>query len=69
MNNITFSITYYGQIDRLQYQLDFFVGVDSKYRDHITLQLINDGYKVRVVSRNEGKLINLKDYPLVKVLL
>jgi len=44
MNNITFSMTYYGQIDRLQYQLDFFAGIDQQYKKYITLQLINDGY-------------------------
>ena len=44
MNNITFSMTYYGQIDRLQYQLDFFERIDQQYKNYITLQLINDGY-------------------------
>tara|TARA_R110000744_G_scaffold364240_2_gene472726 strand:- start:904 stop:1677 length:774 start_codon:yes stop_codon:yes gene_type:complete len=66
MNDITFSITYYGQIDRLQYQLDFFVDVDSKYRDHITIQLINDGYNDSelfdsIVEQYKDEL-NLKAY-------
>ena len=66
MNNITFSITYYGQIDRLQYQLDFFVNVDIKYREYITLQIINDGYKDSglfnsIVERYADE-INIKAY-------
>ena len=44
MNDITFSITYYGQINHLQYQLDFFSVLPEKIRSHVTLQLINDGY-------------------------
>ena len=48
-NDITFSITYYGQVNHLQYQLDFFSALPEKLRTHISLQLINDGY-------NDGKL-------------
>ena len=44
MNNITFSMTYYGQVERLQFQLDFFQRVKEEYKQYITLQLINDGY-------------------------
>ena len=43
-NDITFSMTYYGQIERLQYQLDFFRNSSRKLREHVTLQIINDGY-------------------------
>jgi hypothetical protein len=43
-NDITFSITYYGQVNHLQYQLDFFSALPEKLRTHISLQLINDGY-------------------------
>ena len=44
MNNITFSMTYYGQVERLQFQLDFFQRMKEDYKKHVTLQLINDGY-------------------------
>tara|TARA_R100000008_G_C3550215_1_gene149958 strand:- start:2 stop:781 length:780 start_codon:yes stop_codon:yes gene_type:complete len=43
-NDITFSMTYYGQIERLQYQLDFFRNSSRELREHVTLQIINDGY-------------------------
>ena len=44
MNKVTFSITYYGQVDRLQYQLDFFDKLPSDIKESITLQILNDGY-------------------------
>ena len=44
MNDITFSMTYYGQVERLQYQLDFFSEQKKTYTDNTTIQLINDGY-------------------------
>ena len=37
-------MTYYGQVERLQFQLDFFQRVKEDYKQYITLQLINDGY-------------------------
>jgi len=43
-NDITFSMTYYGQVERIQYQLDFFNSLKRELREHVTLQLINDGY-------------------------
>ena len=43
-NKITFSMTYYGQIERLQYQLDFFSDQDQQIKDSVILQIINDGY-------------------------
>ena len=44
MNKITFSITYYGQVDRLQYQLDFFDKLPAKTKQDVKLQILNDGY-------------------------
>ena len=34
-NKITFSMTYYGQIERLQYQLDFFSDQDQEIKDKL----------------------------------
>jgi hypothetical protein len=44
MNKITFSMTYYGQVDRLQYQLDFFDKLPAKTKQDVSLQIVNDGY-------------------------
>ena len=43
-NQITFSITYYGQINHLQYQLDFFSELPDIIKDNIVVQVINDGF-------------------------
>ena len=37
-------MTYYGQVERLQFQLDFFQRMKEDYKQYITLQFINDGY-------------------------
>ena len=66
MNNITYSMTYYGQLDRLQYQLDFFAKIDDKYKEHITLQLINDGYNdsglFASLTEQYQDVLNIKAY-------
>ena len=62
MNEITFSMTYYGQVERLQYQLDFFSNQDKKLLDKTTLQIINDGY-------NDGGLFEsiVQSYPNLNI--
>ncbi len=42
-------MTYYGQIERLQYQLDFFSDQDQEIKDNVRLQIINDGYNDAVL--------------------
>ena len=37
-------MTYYGQVERLQYQLDFLSEQKKTFTDNTTIQLINDGY-------------------------
>ena len=37
-------MTYYGQVERLQFQLDFFSEQDQEVKDNTILQIINDGY-------------------------
>ena len=36
MNEITFSMTYYGQVERLQYQLDFLSEQKKTFTDNTT---------------------------------
>ena len=62
MNEITFSMTYYGQVERLQYQLDFLSEQKKTFTDNTTIQLINDGY-------NDGGLFEtvVKSYPNLKI--
>ena len=62
MNEITFSMTYYGQVERLQYQLDFFSEQKKTYTDNTTIQLINDGY-------NDAGLFEaiVKSYPHLNI--
>jgi len=62
VNDITFSMTYYGQVERLQYQLDFFSEQKQKLIDHTTIQLINDGY-------NDGGLFEtiVESYPNLNI--
>ena len=49
-------MTYYGQVDRLQYQLDFFDNLPAKTKQNVTLQIVNDGYNDAGVF---GSLIEL----------
>jgi len=66
MNKVTFSITYYGQVDRLQYQLDFFDKLPSDIKESITLQILNDGYNDGGVFKSLLELykdrLNIKGY-------
>jgi hypothetical protein len=68
MNKITFSITYYGQVDRLQYQLEFFDKLPIKTKQNVSLQVLNDGYNDSGVFESLLELykdrIDLKGYKI-----
>jgi hypothetical protein len=55
-------MTYYGQVERLQYQLDFFSEQTTKFTDNTILQIINDGY-------NDGGLFEtiVQSYPNLNI--
>lgn len=44
MNDITVIMTYYGQINHLIYHCKFFASLPEKYRKHVRVIFINDGY-------------------------
>lgn len=41
-NDITISLTYYGQVDKLIHHCEFFSGMSDWLKNHITVQFIND---------------------------
>lgn len=44
MNDVTFIMTYYGQVEKLLHHCKFFSSVEGKYKDHFKVMFINDGY-------------------------
>lgn len=44
MNDITISMTYYGQLEKLIYHCNFFSKLDGAIKDKITVQFINDAF-------------------------
>ena len=44
MNDVTFIITYYGQVEKLLHHCKFFSSVDSKLKHHFKVMFINDGF-------------------------
>ena len=69
-NQITFSITYYGQINHLQYQLDFFSELPDIIKDNIVVQVINDGFNdsklFEDICRRYSSTIDLRAYMVTK---
>ena len=69
-NDITFSITYYGQLDRLVDQLEFFTGLPEHVKEKIVVQIINDGYNdagaFEDVCRLYEDRMNLKAYEVTE---
>lgn len=45
MNDITFIFTYYGQLEKLIHQCNFFDHLPGSYKDHFELMFINDGFE------------------------
>jgi len=45
MNDVTISMTYYGQLEKLVYWCNLFSKMHAQYRDKITVQFINDGFE------------------------
>mgnify|MGYP001160995987 CR=1 FL=1 len=42
MNDVTFTITYYGQLEKLLHHCDFFSDLPEVIKNHITVQFVND---------------------------
>ena len=43
-NDITISLTYYGQVDKLIHHCDFFSNIDDTLKEKITVQFMNDAF-------------------------
>ena len=69
-NQITFSISYYGQINHLQYQLDFFSELPPLIRDNVVVQIVNDGFNdsklFEDICRRYSSVIDLRAYLVTK---
>ena len=44
MIDLTISLTYYGQVDKLVRHLNFFSELDDVLKNQITVQIVNDGF-------------------------
>ena len=66
MNDVTFSITYYGQLEKLLYHCDFFSSLPDVIKNHVTIQFINDCFDDQGLFEDTLKIysqrFNIKGY-------
>ena len=57
MIDLTISLTYYGQVDKLVRHLNFFSELDDVLKNQITVQIVNDGFNDQGIFDDAVKLI------------